>query len=68
MFFLTETVLSMEVKRDGIFEDAYDVIMNKSPSVFNKRLRIKYTDEAGIDVGGLLKYVFFILFSLKHIK
>jgi len=57
MFFLTEESVKMEVNRNGMFEDAYDIIMNNLPSTFNKRLRIKYTDEDGIDAGGLLKYI-----------
>jgi len=43
------------INRNKLYSEAYDNIMNKSPSSLKGGLKIKYTDEKGIDAGGLLR-------------
>ncbi len=47
--------LIIYIRRERIFFDAYDEIMNKTLSELKKRLRINYLGEYSTDAGGLLR-------------
>jgi len=47
--------LELVIDRKNLFRDAYDQIMNKSPLDLKRRLHIRYKEEEGLDIGGLLR-------------
>jgi len=58
----------IEINRNNIFENAFNEIMIKSPQELKKRPLIIYEGEEGVDVGGLLRYYFYIIINYIHIS
>jgi len=52
----------IEIDRNDLFNDAFYSIMSKSSQELKKQLKIKYIEEVGIDVGGLLRYFIIIIY------
>ncbi|CAL9736741.1 E3 ubiquitin-protein ligase Rsp5p [Monosporozyma servazzii] len=51
----------IKVRRNNIFEDAYQEIMRQTPEDLKKRLMIKFDGEEGLDYGGVSREFFFLL-------
>ena len=51
----------IRVRRNNIFEDAYQEIMRQTPEDLKKRLMIKFDGEEGLDYGGVSREFFFLL-------
>eukprot|EP00833_Pecoramyces_ruminatium_P015380 jgi/Orpsp1_1/1189412/evm.model.d7180000071860.1 len=49
----------INIRRNFIFQDAYDAIMKKTVYELKKNFKIKYTGEEGVDAGGLISDFFF---------
>ncbi len=61
---VTDINTIIEVERNNLFNDAFNSIMNKFPQELKGRLKIRYSEEEGLDAGGLLRYFFFFFFFL----
>ena len=53
--------ITIKVRRDNIFEDAYNEIMRLTASELKKKLIIKFDKEDGLDYGGLSREFFYLL-------
>jgi len=51
----------IEIKRNNIFNDAFNSIMSKSPQELKNKLIIIFKGEEGVDAGGLLREFFFLI-------
>ncbi len=51
----------IKVRRDHIFDDAYQEIMRQTPEELKKRLMIRFEAEEGLDYGGVSREFFFLL-------
>ena len=47
--------LSLSIKRDNIFQEAYNQLNSKRGNELRGKLRIRYSTEEGIDAGGLTR-------------
>ena len=50
--------ISVSVKRDQIFQEAYNQLNSKRGNELRGKLRIRYSNEEGIDAGGLTRDFF----------
>lgn len=58
----TFQTIYLNIERKNLFEDSFNQIMNKSGEDFAfSRLNVKFTEEEGVDVGGLSREFFNIL-------